>query len=183
MPAGRAALAVGSPVRAGVPDHGMLGAASDLRRRALALEVSSHDDAAADRFVVDVTLTNATAGHHVPAGLPERRIAVRATVGEEIQTRELGRVLVDAAGAEAPFWRAVRVASDTRIAPRAAWRARFEFHARGAVAVEVVERSLSDGVARELGVEVEEHALVRARAARGKTVIVKPPPAARRGRR
>jgi hypothetical protein len=182
MPVGRAALAIGSPVRAGVPDHGMLGAASDLRRRALALEVSSHDDAAVDRFVVDVTLTNATAGHHVPAGLPERRIAVRVTVGDEVQTRELGRVLVDAAGAEAPFWRAVRVASDTRIAPRAAWRARFEFHARGAVAVDVVERSLSDGVARELGVEVEEHALTRVRAARGKTVIAKPPPAARRGR-
>jgi hypothetical protein len=182
MPAGRAALAVGSPVRDGVPHHGMLGVASDLRRRALALEVASRDDAAADRLVVDVTLTNAGAGHHVPAGLPERRLAVRVAVGGELQTRELGRVLVDAAGAEAPFWRAVRVASDTRIAPRAAWRGRFEFRTRGAVAVDVVERSLSDVVARELGVEVEEHALTSARAARGKTVIVKPPPAVRRVR-
>ena len=180
MPAARAALAVGSPVRAGVPDHGMLGAAADLRRRALALEVSSHDDAAADALVVDVTVTNATAGHHVPAGLPERRLVVRVAVAGEVQTRELGRVLVDAAGGDAPFWRAARVASDTRIAPRAAWRGRFEFRARGPVAVEVVERSLSDAVARELGVEVEEHALTSARAPRGKTVTVRPRPAARR---
>ena len=182
MPAGRAALAVGSPVRDGVPDHGMLGAAADLRRRALALEVSSHDDPKSDMVVVDVTLTNATAGHHVPAGLPERRIVVRVAVGGELSSRELGRVLVDAAGAEAPFWRATRVASDTRIAPRAAWRGRFEFHVRGTVAVDVVERSLTDGVARELGVEVEEHALTSVRSALGKTAIVKPRPAGRRAR-
>ena len=78
----------------------MLGSAADLRRRALALEVSSHDDPKSDLVVVDVTLTNATAGHHVPAGVPERRIVVRVSVGGEMSSQELGRVLVDAAGAE-----------------------------------------------------------------------------------
>jgi hypothetical protein len=180
MPRERAALAVGSPVRTGVPHHGLLGLATDLRKRALGLEVSSRHDAAAGETAVTVTLTNTNAGHFVPAGLPERRIAVRVTVGGEIQTRTLGRVLVDASGADAPFWRASKVASDTRIAPRESWRATFTFHARDTALVEVLYRSLSDNVARELGLEVEEQLLTRTRVRVGKTSTVKPPPPGQR---
>ena len=47
MPKERAALATGSPVRTGVPHHGLLGIAKDLRTRALGLEVTVKDDAGA----------------------------------------------------------------------------------------------------------------------------------------
>jgi hypothetical protein len=173
MPRERAALAVGSPERSGVPHHGLLGLATDLRRRALGLEVSSRHDAAAGQTTVTVTLTNTNAGHFVPAGLPERRIV---TMGGEVQTRALGRVLVDASGADAPFWRATKVASDTRIAPRASWRGAFTFRARDAALVEVLHRSLSEEVARELGVEVDEQLLTTTRVSAGRRSTVKPPP-------
>jgi hypothetical protein len=176
MPSEEASLAVGSPARTGVPHHGLLGLATDLRRRALTLEVSSRHDAAAAETTVTVTLTNTNAGHFVPAGLPERRIAVRVTVGGEVQSRSLGRHLVDGAGADAPFWRATKVASDTRIAPRASRRETFTFRARDTALVEVVHRALSENVARELGIEVVEELLTRARVKVGKTSIVKPPP-------
>lgn len=176
MPAERAALAVGSPVRSGVPHHGLLGLATDLRQRALGLGVSSRHDARAGTTAVTVTLTNTNAGHFVPAGLPERRIVVRVTVGGEVQTRALGRVLVDGSGAEAPFWRATRVASDTRIAPRASWRDTFTFRARDTALVEVLHRALSESVARELGLHVEEQLLIRTQVGVGKTSMVKPPP-------
>jgi hypothetical protein len=176
MPAERASLAVGAPERSGVPHHGLLGVASDLRQRALRLEVSSRYDAAAGTTAVTVTLTNVNAGHFVPAGLPERRIAVRVTVGVEVQTLALGRMLVDESGAEAPFWRATKVASDTRIAPRASWRGTFTFRARDSALVEVLHHTLSENVALELGVEVEEQLLTRTQVGVGKTSIVKPPP-------
>ena len=175
MPLEEASLAVGSPARTGVPHHGLLGLAADLRRRALTLEVSSRDDATAGTTVT-VTLTNSKAGHFVPAGLPERRITVRVTVGGEVQTRSLGRHLVDGSGAEAPFWRATKVASDTRIAPRGSWRETFTFRARDAAVVEVLHRGLSEAVARELGVAVAEELLARAEVKAGKTSIVRPPP-------
>jgi hypothetical protein len=181
MPTERASLAVGSPARTGVPHHGLLGLASDLRRRALALSVASHDDGA--DLVVAVMLTNATAGHYVPAGLPERRIVVRVTVGSEIQVRELGRVLVDAGGTEVPFWRATKVARDSRIAPGATWHEAFKFRARGPAVVEVIYRAMSDVLARELGlVDVADEPMVMTRVAPGMTSTRKPPAAGRRSR-
>lgn len=176
MPQERASLAVGSPARAGVPHHGLLGITDDLRRRALGLEVSSRYDAVAGATSVTVTLTNTNAGHFVPAGLPERRIAVRVTVAGEVQTRALGRHLVDASGADAPFWRATRVASDTRIPPRGSRREVFTFRARDTALVEVLHRALSENVARELGIAAEEQLLTRTEVRVGKTSAVKPPP-------
>ena len=176
MPKERAPIAVGAPARTGVPHHGLLGLATDLRQRALGLEVSSRHDASAGETAVTVTLTNTNAGHFVPAGLPERRIAVRVTMGGEVQTRSLGRVLVDASGADAPFWRASKVASDTRIAPRASWRGTFTFRGRDTALVEVLHRSLSEEVARELGLEVEEQLLTMTRVGVGMSSTVKPPP-------
>ncbi len=119
----------------------------DLRTRALALDVAEKDDGGA--LAVTVTVANVTAGHTVPAGLPERRIVVRVHVldaaGAELesQTRALGRVLVDASGAEVPFWTATKVGSDTRIAPGADWHETFAFHpaSAGTVEVEVLYRS------------------------------------------
>lgn len=200
MPKEKAVIATGSPPRTGVPHHGLLGLAADLRTRALALELGVREEGGT--LVVAVGLTNATAGHHVPSGLPERRILVRVRVrdaaGAELaeELRWLGRVLVDGAGAEVPFWQATRVGSDTRIAPRATWSDRFAFtpQVAGTVEVEVIYRGLSPVVADQLGVtEIEDQRLVGAKVAFGaparggraklpKTVTVKPAPAGKRPR-
>ena len=183
MPGERASLAVGSPARAGVPHHGLLGVASELRQRALALTVASQDDGPDRGVAVAVTLTNASAGHHVPAGLPEHRVVVRVTVGSETQVRELGRVLVDATGAEVPFWRATKVLRDQRIAPRATWRETFKFHAHGSAVVEVLYRAMSDVLARELGlVDLADELMVKTQVAPGARSTLKPRPAATRSR-
>ena len=191
MPKERAAIATGSPLRDGVPHHGLLGLAEDLRKRALGLEVTVKEDAGA--LAVTVTVRNNNAGHAVPAGLPERRVIVRARVvdaaGAEVasETRALGRVLVDAAGKEAPFWRAAKVGSDTRIGVDASWQETFKLAAAniGTVEVDVVYRGISDAVAKELAVtEIEEQPMVNAKIRLGgalpKTASVKPPPAGKR---
>lgn len=197
----KAVIATGSPARLGVPHHGLLGLASDLRKRALAVEVGVKDEAG--RLAVTVALTNATAGHHVPAGLPGRRIVVTARVrdqaGTEVasDTRALGRVLVDDTGAEVVFWRATRVGSDTRIAQGARWQHSFSFQpsAPGSIEVEVVYRGLSDAIAKQLAItDVETIVLSSVRIPFGaaqeggrallpKTVTIKPPPPGKRPRR
>ena len=191
MPKERAALATGSPVRSGVPHHGLLGLAQDLRKRALGLDVTVKDDAGA--LAIAVTVRNNNAGHAVPAGLPERRIVVRVRVvdaaGAEVasETRALGRVLVDAAGKEAPFWRATKVGSDTRIVVGGSWQDTFKLAAAniGAVEVNVVYRGIADSIAKELAItEIEEQPMVSAKIRLGgalpKSVSVKPPAAGKR---
>ncbi|HEY5951043.1 MAG TPA: hypothetical protein VIV40_36375, partial [Kofleriaceae bacterium] len=187
----RAPIATGSPVRTGVPHHGLLGLARDLRQRALALEATVKDDAGS--LAVTVTVRNNNAGHAVPAGLPERRIVVRVRVvdaaGAQVaqETRALGRLLVDAAGNEVPFWRAAKVGSDTRIGVGASWQDTFKLAAAniGTVEIDVVYRGMSDAVAKELAItEVEEMPMVRAKIRLGgalpKSVSVKPPPPGKR---
>ncbi|MBL0217298.1 MAG: hypothetical protein IPQ07_25895 [Myxococcales bacterium] len=198
MPKEKAPLAVGAPVRTGVPHHGMLGLAADLRARALGLAVSVKDEAGT--LAVTVALTNAGAGHFVPSGLPERRVVVVARVvdpaGAElaVERRSLGRVLVDAKGAEVPFWRAIKVGSDSRIAPGATWSETFSFTPPGAgvVEIEVLYRSASETLTRELALpEVESERMTGAKVPFGgpgtggraklpKTVTVKPPVAKKR---
>src|SRR5258706_9780053 len=140
MPKERAALATGSPARDGVPHHGLLGVTADLRTRALELEVVGND--AAGDLEVTVIVRNVTAGHTVPAGLPERRIVVHVQVhdgsgGDATQTTALGRVLVDATGKEVPFWRAAKVGSDTRIAAGGQGQKAFTVPAQGAGTIDV----------------------------------------------
>ena len=194
MPGERAAIATGSPVRADVPHHGLLGIAKDLRKRALGLDVTVKDDAGA--LVVKVTVRNNSAGHAVPAGLPERRLVVRVRVrdaaGAEVESKSttLGRVLVDDKGIEVPFWRATKVGSDTRIVVGGVWTGDFTLGAAniGTLEVEVVYRGASDAVAKELALtEVEEHAMVAAKIRLGgalpKSVSVKPPPPGKRSKK
>jgi hypothetical protein len=138
MPGEPALIATGSPKRANVRHHGLFGKAADLRQRAVKLQVT------AKGTEVTVALANTGAGHPIPAGIPDRRIVVRVTTldpaGNQVavQVRELGRVLVDAAGDPAPFWRAVKVASDTRIAPGATWKQSFSVPGAATVQVDVV---------------------------------------------
>ncbi|MCX5746101.1 MAG: multiheme c-type cytochrome [Proteobacteria bacterium] len=171
MPKERAAIAVGSPVRAGVPHHGWLGVTRDLRVRAVALAVAvAVKDAG---LAVDVTVTNVGAGHYIPSGLPERRLLVRAqlvdgkgaALGE--QAWWLGRELVDDAGKPAAFWDATKVGADSRIAPGKAWHETWSgAAAAGAVAVEVEVRyrAASPELATLLGVtELVDQQLAHAR--------------------
>jgi hypothetical protein len=165
MPKDRAAIATGSPVRTGVPHHGLLGKAKELRKTSLKM------DAKLDKTgTLTVTLYNKHAGHYVPSGLPERRIAVHAAVvslsgdGGEAwwDERELGRVLLDNAGKEVPFWAATRVGSDTRIAPAGQTTLTFNVppDLKGNLRVRVVYRGLSKAVAQQLGVNAEEQVLL-----------------------
>ncbi len=118
------------------------------------------------------------------------RVRVVDAKGTELasQTKELGRILVDGAGAEVPFWRATKVGADTRIAAGASWTDAFVFGipGPGTVEVDVVYRGLSDAVANLLAVDpVEEHPMVAARVSLAKlpkTITVKPPAAGKRKR-
>ncbi|CAN5911018.1 hypothetical protein BH11MYX3_BH11MYX3_14940 [soil metagenome] len=200
MPKEKASLAVGAPARTNVPHHGMLGLAADLRARALGLEVAVKDEAGT--LAVTVSVKNEGAGHHVPGGLPERRLVVVTRIvdaaGAEvaIERRILGRVLVDAKGVEVPFWRALKVGSDSRIAPGATWSETFSFTPAGAgtVEVEVVYRGASDAMIKELSIapaDVEQHTMASAKVPFGapgktgraklpRTVAVRPPVAGKR---
>lgn len=186
MPKERAAIATGSPVRRGVPHHGLLGLAQDLRARALGLDVTAKE--ADGALAVTVAVHNKNAGHAVPAGLPERRIVVRARVVDASgavvasDSRALGRSLVNSAGKEAPFWRAAKVASDTRIQAGGTWEDTLTLAAAnvGTLEVDVVYRGMSDAIAKELSIaEIEEHPMASAKIRLGgalpKSVSVKPP--------
>lgn len=190
MPKETAQIAEGSPTRPGVPHHGLLGLASDLRSRALGLQAKL--DKAGDGLAIALVVSNNNAGHAVPAGLPERRVIVRVTLkdpkGTVLATEErtLGRKLVDASGNEVPFWNATRVESDTRITVGGSWTDTISLPAAtaGSVDVDVVYRELSDAAAKQLGVtDVEELPMVRATLKLGalpRTVSIKPPPPGKR---
>jgi hypothetical protein len=191
MPDEKAALAEGAPVRTGVPHHGLLGLANDLRTRALGLGATVSKDG--DKLAVALVVKNNNAGHAVPAGLPERRVVVRVRLvdgaGSEVasESRALGRKLVDASGAEVPFWKATRLEADTRILAGGQWTETIQLPAAtaGTIEVSVVYRGMSDAVATQLAItEIEEHPMVKATIKLGRalpvTVSVKPPPPGKR---
>jgi len=181
MPKDRAALATGSPVRNGVPNHGLLGRANKLRESSVAMEIT-----AAAEGDITVKLTSVHAGHPIPAGLPERRIVVRADLhdasGASLWHGEqaLGRKLVDATGAETPFWSATKVAEDTRIPIDGSQTVAFQPGVSGAASLDVtvVYRELSDAVAKQLAItEVQEQPMTKASMKLGKgpkTMTVRP---------
>src|SRR5690606_25776138 len=143
----------------GVPHHGLLGIAGDLRTRALGLEVKVTAGEGGE-LAVALVVRNNNAGHAVPAGLPERRVLVRVVLrdkaGTELgrQERALGRVLVDDKGVEVPFWQAARVAGDTRIAVGSAWTDTVTLPAAsaGTIDVDVVYRGMPDAIATQLAI-------------------------------
>lgn len=137
MPGEPALIATGSPRRKDVRHHGLFGKKGDLRTKALKLDVTRKGTE------VTVALTNTGAGHAVPAGIPDRRIVVTVKAldkaGAELgsEKRELGRMLVDAAGQPAPFWKAVKVGTDTRIMPGATWKETFTLPTAATIEVDV----------------------------------------------
>lgn len=114
--------AVGEGERSSLKDHAFLEEGGELRSTVLEAGLRAERDG--QSVHLRGTLTNKGAGHYIPTGMPARRIILRAyTVSEQGKegpeaSIAFGRVLVDAQGNEAPFYRAVRVDRDTRLAPK-----------------------------------------------------------------
>jgi hypothetical protein len=166
MPDEIAEVAVGSPPRANVGHHGFLGRESRLRQKALTGRWSARLDAGVLR--VEVKVSNSNAGHAVPAGLPGRQIVVRIRAldadGRELTRAEhtYSRVLTDEMGREVPFYRAVRLGADVRLAPKELRTEWFALEATGIarVRLEVAWRELSPALAAALGRPAPEDVLL-----------------------
>jgi hypothetical protein len=162
MPGTRAEVAVGEGERDDVPDHSFLGASGKLRGSAL--KGTARASWRPGRTTVELELTNAKAGHAVPAGSPGRQLVATVTLlgddGAEIgrAERTFERTLVDDQGRPRPFYAAARVGTDTRIRPGETRRESLTFtetNVRG-LRVGVAFRATSPELARELGIKVPE---------------------------
>ncbi|MFO0579418.1 MAG: hypothetical protein U1A78_35920 [Polyangia bacterium] len=157
MPSARGEVAVGSPERPAVASHTFFGR-GDLRRRALSgrARIGQRDGA----WQIALALTNSSAGHAVPTGLPERQLVVSIEAldaGGRVLARterSYGRVLVDAAGRPAPFYAAVRQLADFRIRPGETLEDSFTLRSPEAarLRVLVVWRPIAPALAAQLGV-------------------------------
>jgi hypothetical protein len=103
----------------------------------------------------------------VPTGLPGRRVVVRAVASDGGGDRasaehSFARVLVDATGAEVPFYAATRVASDDRIPPKDKRTVTLEVAPpeRGELRVEVTWRAFDPALARRMGVDAVDEAVL-----------------------
>ncbi len=164
MPGERAEVATGAGERKGVPHHGLLGLDGALRKTALTVTVDAARDG--DSITATVELANTGAGHAVPAGLPARRIEVRATVGDANQTASFGKVLEGRNGQVAPFFHAVKVREDTRVPAGQSRTASVSLPAGdgGELHVEVVWLAFAPEVAEAAGIaDVDEHVLAEVR--------------------
>jgi len=166
MPGAVTEIAPGSATRAGVPNHGFMGEEGDLVRRALELAVASERRGGEVR--VRTTLRNHGAGHSMPAGLPGRQLVLRVSTldagGKKLASREIvySRVLLDAKGQEAPFYRAVALGSDSRIAAGKTRIEEMSFAGAGvsSARVELVSLAFSPLLVASLGVAPPEELLL-----------------------
>ena len=149
-----------------ISTHRFPGASDDaLLQGAAELDVVVSRDA--ERLSVEVSVTNASAGHHLPTGSPLRQILLIVSATDE-QGRELpldeGAVLPQWAGdlagtpgayfakileqlwtGQAPtaaFWTPTRIAEDSRLPARATRTSRYSFAASGTSEVTVEARLL-----------------------------------------
>jgi len=167
MPATAEEAAVGAGVRPGVAHHGFMGPPS-LHEHALGWRVTATGGSGV--LHVQVELKNEKAGHAVPTGMPGRRVVLRVRVtagGKTLDAAErvYARVLVDEGGAEVPFYRAVRVASDRRIAAGAAAKEAFDLQAPdapGELEVTVVRAEMSSTVSAAVGLPLPVETVVLA---------------------
>ena len=119
--------------------------------------------------LVATAVKNKGAGHHIPSGLPARRLVIRSRVelagsgGASNEDQILGRVLTDDAGSEVPYWLATRIGSDTRLPAGQTHRSKREASAPGdgKVVVEVWWQSMSAPIAKRVGVEPERELMAR----------------------
>ncbi len=166
MPERAPAVASGGPVREGASPPGDGPAGGD----ALALDVRVRADA--DGLQVSGHVHVSGAPHALPVGLPGRELALVAelvdgtgvTIASDVAV--YSRVLVDASGAEVPFFRALRVGADTRLQPgeRRPFVLRLPTAPPGAhVELELLDRPLSAALARTLAIAAPEPKLLQTR--------------------
>ncbi|WP_153824488.1 multiheme c-type cytochrome [Polyangium spumosum] len=192
MPAELTHAATGAERKVRVGHHGFMGQGGEIIRKALGIVASAAERAG--KLEVSVVLKNEGAGHAVPSGMPGRQVVVRVEARDDAgpsQAREervLGRVLVDDAGREVPFYAARAEKSDERIAAGGARTFTFELDAprAGSLVIEVAWRSASPAITAALGVPAEERSMGRIeipfgekRAGKGrehlpKTVVIRP---------
>lgn len=119
MPDRDGLVASGGAPRSGLARHGDGPAAGD------AVRLEARVFAVPDGLVVRAGALVSGAPHALPVGLPGRELAVVAELVDETGTilardeATFRRVLLDAAGREAPFFAAVRAGDDTRLQPGA----------------------------------------------------------------
>jgi hypothetical protein len=162
MPGVRAELAIGERERDGVPNHGFLGDAGKLRGSALKAAVSASWKAGWAEL--NLKVTNARAGHAIPAGSPGRELLIRVSAhddnGQELERKEraFGRSLADAEGRAAPFYLASRVGSDTRLMPGETRREVFSFDRDGVRELRIILafRPLAPELSKRLGLPESE---------------------------
>lgn len=156
MPERRGQAASGGPTRAGVSHHGDGPATGD------AVKVEAEVHAGPAGLVVRGLVRLSGAPHAVPVGLPGRELALVAELVDgsgsvlAADAARFSRVLVDAAGVEAPFFAALRVGADTRLQPNEAraFELRLPAAPPGArVELALEDRRLSAGLARALGLD------------------------------
>lgn len=75
----------------------------DTMKGALKLHVSKAERSKGDRYIVDINVTNARAGHAVPTGTQPREVVLEVTVkdadgGMEMQRKTFGKKIADAEG-------------------------------------------------------------------------------------
>jgi hypothetical protein len=168
MPAVKASLATGEPERQGVPDHGFLGHARKLEDTALTATARVVWER--ERVTASVSVTNARAGHAIPAGSPGREVVLRATTvdadGRELGRveRTFGRMLEDASGRAAPFFDAARVRTDTRLQAGETRREELSLEASPAreLKLTIVVRALAPELAARVNAKVDERELASA---------------------
>jgi hypothetical protein len=164
MPAVAGEVAVGWAAGVEVSDHGTSWVGE--RPRAIGLGLTVVPDGKDLR--VELEVSNRGAGHPLPSGLPGRRIVVRVTaLGAEgtpiaSEERTYARILVDAGGAEVPFYAAQRVQSDTCLGPDEVRRERASLPREGVVEVraEAFEHAIAPAIADALGVRAPEPVLL-----------------------
>ncbi|AKT36891.1 hypothetical protein [Chondromyces crocatus] len=169
MPAVHGEVATGWTRRASVGSHELLGESGALRRGAVRLTMQVEENGQALR--AEVSLTNTNEAHAAPTGFPGRQLALELTLLDAAEqklsrsARVFGRVLVDEAGREVPFYAAQAQGSDNRIGPGQTRREVFTFDRGAAVSARarVVWRAMSPAVASALGVSVEEQVLAESK--------------------
>ncbi len=156
MPERDGQVASGGATRSGLARHGDGPAAGD------ALRLEARVFATADGLVVRGAVQASGAPHALPVGPPGRELAVVAELVDETGTSlardeaAFRRILLDAAGREAPFFAAARAGADTRLQPgeRRAFELKLPAPPDGArVELALEKRPLTAAIARALAID------------------------------
>jgi hypothetical protein len=154
-----------SPERPDVRSHVFLGGHTEMVKKAVLVSLWARVSEKSGRKLVriDAAVTNAGSGHLIPTGMPGMRelwleVAAKAPDGAEVLSgrANFGLGLLAQDGKPAMPWNAVRVGSDTRIAPRRSRRENFEFKTPNLnleVQAKVYYRLVSEQTARLAGMQ------------------------------